>query len=158
MNTTNLDIKINYNSSSQLFRAISENIKKHYQLYFMLVIPVAYIIIFNYIPMYGVQIAFREFRASRGIIGSQWIGMKYINKFVSSYQFSRVIRNTFVLSIYSLVAGFPIPIILAIALNNTKAMRFKKTVQMVTYAPYFISTVVMVGIIIQFFIAEIRHN
>lgn len=151
MNTTKIALNDGYQFRSQsIFRAVQENLRRHYQLYLMLILPLAYIIIFNYVPMYGVQIAFREFRASRGILGSQWIGLHYLRKFITSYQFGRVIRNTLVISIYSLVAGFPVPIILAVALNNTKLKGFKKTVQMVTYAPYFISTVVMVGIIMQF--------
>lgn len=144
------ELSIQNRKNTNLIKAIKSNIAKHYQLYLMLLIPVAVVIIFNYIPMYGVQIAFRNFKAVDGILGSEWVGLKYFEKFIHSYQFGRIIRNTFAISIYSLIAGFPIPILLALALNNTKMLKFKKTVQMVTYAPFFISTVVMVGIILQF--------
>lgn len=125
-------------------------IRKNYQLYLILSIPIAYFVIFHYIPMYGAQIAFRNFMAIRGIWGSPWVGLKYFKKFIESYQFNRVIGNTIGISIYSLLAGFPVPILLALMINNSEAMRFRKTVQMATYAPHFISTVVMVGLILQF--------
>ncbi len=124
--------------------------KRNYQLYLIIFLPLAFIITFNYIPLYGVQIAFRDFRAVDGILGSNWVGLKYFYKFFNAYEFERAIRNTLEISIYSLIAGFPIPIILAISLNNSIGKGFKKTVQLVTYAPFFISTVVLVGIIIQF--------
>ena len=123
---------------------------KNYQLYLIILLPIAYFIIFKYIPMYGAQIAFKNYMASQGIWGSSWIGLKNFVKFFNSYQFSRVMKNTVSLNFYQLVAGFPMPILLALSLNNTDAIRFKKITQMVTYAPHFISTVVMVGIIMQF--------
>jgi multiple sugar transport system permease protein/putative aldouronate transport system permease protein len=100
--------------------------------------------------MYGAQIAFRNFNAVQGVTGSPWVGLRHFERFISSYDFVRTLRNTLVLSTYSLVAGFPFPIILALGLNYVTRNWFKKTVQMVTYAPYFISVVVMVGIILQF--------
>lgn len=122
----------------------------NYQLYLIILLPLAYIIIFHYIPMFGVQIAFKDFIAVEGIVGSPWVGLKYFVKFFESYEFWRVIRNTLEISFYSLIAGFPIPVLLALALNNVKNIYFKKCVQLVTYAPYFISTVVLVGILSQF--------
>jgi ABC-type polysaccharide transport system permease subunit len=100
--------------------------------------------------MYGAQIAFRNFTAVKGIWGSPWVGLKNFIDFFKSYQFERVLKNTIVISVYSLIAGFPIPVILALLLNNTENQLIKKSVQMVTYAPHFISTVVMAGIIVQF--------
>lgn len=123
---------------------------KSWQLYLLFLLPLLYIIIFKYVPMYGAQIAFKNFVATKGIIGSEWVGLKHFERFFKSFEFWRIIKNTLGLSIYNLVAGFPLPIILALSLHYVKNKIFKKTVQMVTYAPYFISVVVMVGIILQF--------
>ncbi len=127
------------------------HVKRNYQLHLIIMIPVIYMLIFHYYPMYGVQIAFKKFVATKGISGSEWVGLVHFVRFFESPIFKMVIKNTLEISIFQLVAGFPIPIFLALTLNNTRNKRFKKTVQMVTYAPYFISTVVMVGIINQFF-------
>lgn len=121
-----------------------------WQLYVFLIIPLAYILIFSYIPMMGIQIAFKDFTARGGIWGSEWVGFKHFEKFFTSYQFSRVIKNTLVLSLYSLIVGFPIPIILALMLNAERNQGYKKVVQTVTYLPHFISMVVLVGMITQF--------
>ena len=130
---------------------LSIRIKNSWQLYVMLLLPVAYIIIFNYIPMYGAQIAFRRYDGSQSILESPWVGMYYFKKFFDSYQFERVLTNTLMISLYSLVAGFPLPIIFALALNVTRSAKYRKVVQMVTYMPHFISTVVLVGIVMQVF-------
>ena len=132
-----------------------DDIKVNWQLYLLLLLPIAYILIFNYIPMYGAQIAFKDFKASKGILGSEWVGIKYFVKFFQAPKSATIIFNTVRLSIYGLIAGFPIPIILAVSLNVCRMKLFKKTVQMVTYAPYFISVVVMVGMLIQFLDTEI---
>ena len=122
-----------------------------WQLYLLLLIPLAYIIIFHYVPIYGLQIAWRKFDLRYGITGSQWVGMKNFNRFFRSYQFSRVITNTLSLSLYSLAAGFPQPILFALLLNAIPLRRYKKIIQTVTYVPHFISTVVIVGILLQLF-------
>ncbi len=126
-----------------------KNIKKHYQLYLIILLPVIYLVVFHYMPMYGIQIAFKRFYVTRGFAESPWVGLKYFEQFFRSPSFSVVVRNTIYLSIYSIIAGFPFPIILALALNEVRSKRFVKTVQMVTYAPYFISTVVLVGLLYQ---------
>ncbi len=113
----------------------------------MLSLPLLWLLIFQYWPMYGVQIAFRNFNVVDGITGSPWVGLANFERFVSSYNFWQIIKNTLILSVYSLVAGFPLPILLALALNHIGRTWFKKSVQMVGYAPEFISMVVMVGII-----------
>ena len=123
---------------------------KNWDLYLILSIPLAYIIIFHYVPMYGAQIAFRRFNPASGITGSKWVGTHYFVRFITSYHFFTVIKNTLLLSLYQLIAGFPMPIILAIMLNYARFVRFKKAVQMITYFPYFISVVVMCGMILQF--------
>ncbi len=130
--------------------SLAFDLKRNYQLYLLILLPVVYIIVFNYIPMYGAQIAFKKFNAAKGIWGSPWVGLENFERFISAYQFERLIRNTLEISIYSFIAGFPIPVILALALNSSNHPRFKKLVQTTTYAPYFISVVVLVGILTQF--------
>jgi putative aldouronate transport system permease protein len=131
----------------------------------MFVLPVIiYLFIFNYMPMYGVIIAFKNFSPRRGILGSEWAGLKYFIRFFSLNSFGVILRNTLILSAYQLAAGFPLPIILALVLNSCQYPRFKKIVQTVTYAPHFISIVVIVGMINVIFapsyglIASILHS
>ncbi|WP_282935263.1 ABC transporter permease subunit [Paenibacillus sp. RC67] len=124
-------------------------IRKVWRLYALIAIPLIYIIIFKYVPMYGAQIAFKNFIVTKGVWDSEWVGFKHFERFFNSYEFWRLMSNTIVLSLYSLVAGFPFPIILALSLNYVKNQFFKKSVQMITYAPHFISVVVMVGIILE---------
>lgn len=129
--------------------SLPRKILGRWQLYVFLLIPVVYIILFSYVPMLGIQLAFKKFNAGLGIWGSPWIGFGQFEKFFTSYQFTRVIKNTLTLSFYGLFAGFPLPIILALMLNSVKSNRYKKFVQTVTYLPFFISLVVMVGILTQ---------
>lgn len=123
----------------------ARNITRHWQLYILIAMPVAFLITFNYIPMVGAQIAFREYNPIQGMWNSPWVGMKQFNFFFNSPYFWPVINNTLRISVYSLLVGIPASIFLALALNEVKNRRFKRTVQMATYAPYFISTVVLVG-------------
>ncbi|MFC4809904.1 ABC transporter permease [Paenibacillus sp. GCM10023250] len=127
-----------------------KRVKRHWQLYLLVLLPLAYLIIFKYVPMYGAQIAFRDFSPVKGILGSDWAGFKHFRTFFESPNFWMLIKNTLVISLYSLLVGFPAPILLALALNEVRGMRFKRLVQMVTFAPYFISTIVMVSMIILF--------
>lgn len=120
-----------------------------WQLYLFLLIPIAQIIIFKYWPMAGIQIAFKNYDYRLGIWDSPWAGIKYFQQFFQSYMSKRVIINTLRLSIYNLIAGFPIPIVFALLLNVVSNKRYKKLVQSVTYMPHFISTVVLVGILTQ---------
>ena len=122
---------------------------KAWQLYTLMLLPLIYLVVFKYYPMLGAQIAFKNFNLVKGIWGSPWVGFKHFDRFLKSYQFVRVMRNTLVISFYQLIAGFPLPIILALGLNYLRSARYKKVVQMVTYAPYFISMVVLVGMMIQ---------
>lgn len=130
---------------------LKRSFKRHWILYLMLAVPVVYILTFAYAPMVGLLMAFEDYRPTRGILGSKWVGLKHFERFVSMPVFWTLLKNTLAISLYSLAAGFPIPIILALALNEVRSSKLKKTVQMVSYAPYFISTVVMVGILSQFF-------
>ena len=116
----------------------------------MLLLPaIAYYIIFHYLPMWGIQIAFKNFKPSKGIWGSAWVGFKYFEKFFNNPLFWRLIWNTMRISLYSL-ATFPLPVILALMINELDNQKFKKTVQMVTYAPHFLSTVVVCSMITLF--------
>ncbi len=121
----------------------------HWQLYALILLPFLYIVVFKYIPMAGVIVAFKKYSFSKGIINSPWVGFHYFEKFFRSAYFKRVISNTLEISIYSLVVEFPFPVLLALMLNSCRTKALKKTVQLVTYVPYFISSVVMVGIIKQ---------
>jgi len=121
----------------------------HWQLYLILVPPVVYLVVFAYVPMFGIQLAFKDFVAIKGIWGSPWVGLKEFQRFFRSPSSLQVIWNTAIIGIYSVAAGFPMPILLAFAFNETRMRRFANSVQMVTYTPYFISTVVMVSMILQ---------
>lgn len=123
--------------------------RRHWQFYLLIAFPLIYIIIFCYVPMPGILMAFERYSPSKGLLGSEWVGMQNFKQFFASPSSGRIIWNTLRIGLYSLIVGFPIPIILAIAVNEVANRRFKKTVQMVTYAPYFISTVVLVGILSQ---------
>lgn len=123
--------------------------RNSFQLYAMLSLPLLWLLVFAYIPMYGAQIAFRKYNVVAGITGSPWVGWANFERFINSYNFWPIMENTLILNLYQLVAGFFPPIILALALNYVLRDGFKKTVQLVTFAPHFISTVVMVGIILQ---------
>jgi ABC-type polysaccharide transport system permease subunit len=124
-------------------------IRNRWQIYLLLVLPLVYLLIFAYGPMGGLIIAFKRYNYALGIFGSPWAGLDNFKTFFQSYKFFQVLGNTLTLSFYSLLAGFPIPIIFALGLNTLPYKRYKKIVQTVTYIPYFISTVVMVGIIFQ---------
>lgn len=136
-------------------RSFVHLLNRYWQLYLLLLLPVVYIIIFHYVPMSGLMLAFKEYSVRKGILGSPWVGTKYLEMFLTSPTVINVVGNTLKLSIYQLLAGFPIPIILAIAMDKCRANGLKRTVQMVTYAPYFISTTIMVAIIQQFFAMDI---
>ena len=125
-------------------------IRRNWQLYVLLLIPIIWLIVFRYAPMYGAQIAFKQYSPAFGIEGSPWIGFDNFVRFFNSPKFEPVIINTLVLSFYALFAGFPIPIILALSLNQVKTRFLRNSVQMITYAPHFISTVVIVGMLFQF--------
>ena len=123
--------------------------KRHWQMYLLLLLPLIYLLVFQYYPMLGAQIAFKRFRSSLGIWGSPWTGFNNFVRFFQSYQFGRVVSNTALLSLYGLVSGMPFPIIFALLLNTITGKVLKKTIQTVTYLPYFISTVVLVGMLFQ---------
>ncbi|WP_230391599.1 MULTISPECIES: sugar ABC transporter permease [unclassified Oceanispirochaeta] len=131
-------------------RIAGRKAKKHWQFYVIILLPLLYLIIFKYIPMFGLQIGFKQYRVSKGIWGSEWVGLKNFIRFFSSPSSMQIIWNTISLSLYSILISFPFAIILAVALNEAASKRYKKFTQMITYMPYFISTVVLVSMIIQF--------
>ncbi|MDK8189724.1 ABC transporter permease subunit [Paenibacillus sp. UMB7766-LJ446] len=135
---------------SAVKRAVSRSLRRHWQLYLLILPPVAYFIIFKYVPMANAVLAFKDYNVIKGVWGSPWVGTKYFELLFQNPAFATLIKNTLYISFYQLIVGFPVPILLALALNEVKSATFKKTVQMVTYAPYFISTVVMVSIIMLF--------
>lgn len=135
---------------SEIGRAAYRSFRRHWQLYLLVIPPVLYFIIFKYLPMANAVLAFKNYNVVKGIWGSPWVGTQYFEMFFRNPAFATLIKNTLYISFYQLIVGFPIPILLALALNEVKSARFKKNVQMVTYAPYFISTVVMVSIIMLF--------
>jgi multiple sugar transport system permease protein/putative aldouronate transport system permease protein len=146
-------VRISQSTSSQSKQSLEKTwgkIRRGWQLYLMLLIPIAWLLIFQYWPMYGAQIAFRNFMPGMSILESPWVGLDNFSKFFNSYMFYRVLSNTLWISFYSLLVGFPIPIIFALAMNQLNSGWFKRAIQMVSYAPYFISTVVVVGMVIQF--------
>ena len=126
---------------------VKRKLQRNWQLYVFLLLPVLYIIIFKYVPMAGVSIAFKDFKMKLGIWGSNWMGVENFVTFLNAYQFKRVFTNTLILSFYSIIAGFPIPIIFALLLNCLKDGPLKKFSQTTVTMPHFISTTVIVVII-----------
>ncbi len=127
--------------------SLKRRLKANWQMYILLLIPLALTIIYKYIPMYGIQIAFRDYKASRGITGSNWVGLEWFKRFFQSPNCMRMIKNTFLLSAYSLLWSFPVPIILSLCINQLRFKHLKKVTQTVLYAPHFISTMVVCGMI-----------
>lgn len=131
-------------------RSMLRAVTRHWQLYLFLLPTIAYFLIFRFYPMYGLQIAFKNYRAVDGIVGSKWVGLDNFNHFFSTADFGRLMKNTLSVSIVTMLLCFPLPVILALLLNQLPSLRFKRIVQTTVYAPHFISTVVMVGMIFLF--------
>jgi putative aldouronate transport system permease protein len=130
------------------FKRLHQNMKVHWELYLLILPALAYFIIFHYIPMYGVQIAFRDYLPGLGFLESPWVGLEHFKRFFNTYLFKVVIKNTLAISVSGLILGVPCPVILALMLNILKNRRFKNVVQTVSYAPHFISNVAMGGMIL----------
>ncbi|MET3546869.1 putative aldouronate transport system permease protein [Paenibacillus favisporus] len=137
-------------TSKNYWKEAKKSLRKHWQLYLLVIPPVLFFILFKYLPMANAVLAFKNYQVTKGIWGSPWVGTKYFDMLFNNPQFWMLIKNTLFLSLYQLAATFPIPIILALLLNEVRSLRFKKAVQLITYAPFFISTVVMVSIIMIF--------
>ena len=135
------------NQLSSLKNSYWRKISRNWVLYLFLLPTFAYIIAFCYVPMYGIQIAFKDFSISKGFWDSPWVGLKWFEKFFGSPKFFSLLKNTLTLSIYNLIVGFPLPIIMAVMLHNLRNEKWKKFAQTITYMPHFISTVILVSII-----------
>lgn len=133
--------------NKQRLNAGMGKLTRNWQLHLLILIPVIYLLIFHYWPMYGAQIAFRDYRARDGITGSEWVGLKWFQEFITSYKFKSVFGNTLALSFYQIIVGFPLPVIFALMINIIPNERFKKVTQTITYMPHFISIVVIVSIV-----------
>ena len=129
---------------------IIQDWQKHWHLYLMLLPVVVFYLLWSYGPMYGVVVAFKEFSPRKGILGSPFVGFVYFKEFFSSPYAFRVIRNTLVINLWNLAVGFPLPIVFALLLNEVRNKLYKRTVQTITYMPYFISTVVICGMLVDF--------
>lgn len=129
-------------------KVVTAKIKKNKYLYLMFSLPFIYYLVFHYAPMYGVLIAFKDYKVGKGIMGSPWAGLKYFKQFIMDPYFWKLVKNTLLLNIYNIFWSFPAPIILALLLNELKNEKFKKFTQTVSYLPHFISTVVVCGMIV----------
>lgn len=130
---------------------IGDHLKREWQLYLMLLPTILWLVIFLYKPMYGLQIAFKDYSLFRGVAGSAWIGLEHFDTLFNNDQFLRALRNTVIISFYGLIFDFPVPIILAVMFNEVLHQKFKKTAQTIVYLPHFISSVIIAGIVITAF-------
>ena len=137
-------------SSAGILKQFRRKVLSNWMLYLFVLPTLAYIVIFHYLPLYGIQIAFRNYKPARGIWGSDWVGFKYFIKFFNSYNFYEIVRNTLIISFMEMLM-FPMPILLALVLHYTPIAWLRKFTQSVTYAPYFISVVVLCGMVVAFF-------
>jgi putative aldouronate transport system permease protein len=151
INTLEPNKMLEFNKSKTLWNKIKTDYKVNKSVYVMVAPIILFFIIFSYIPMVGVLMAFQKYNIKDGLFGSQWIGFKNFTDFFKSYYCFRLIKNTFLLSFYDLLFGFPAPIIFALLMNELTSKKFKKIIQTITYMPHFISMVVIAGIIIDFF-------
>lgn len=131
-------------------RTLKRSARKYWDLYLLLIPVVAYFVIFKYLPIYGLQIAFRNYVPRRGFLGSDWVGLAHFARFFSTYSCWSIILNTILLAVLNLAFSFPLPILLALLLNEMRNQKFKTALQTITYAPHFLSTVVIVGMITAF--------
>jgi len=126
---------------------LGKRIIRHWEFYLLLLPGIVLTVIYKYIPMYGVQIAFRDYNAVDGFWGSAWVGLKWFEKFFTNYRSFRMIKNTVLLSLYSLLWSFPIPIFMALLVNQVRHKKFQRTVQTILYAPHFISVMILCGML-----------
>ncbi len=137
-----------------LWQTLKKDIIRNKYAYLMILPVIAYYLIFQYGPMYGVIIAFKDYSPKLGILGSRWVGLQNFEMFINSYYFVRILRNTLLISFYSLLFSFPIPIIFALLLNELQSDKFKRTVQTITYLPHFIAIVVIVSMLRDFLASD----
>ena len=149
-NNTSAAAEVRVKKEPSYLSRLKNNFKKHYVLYLLALPAFIHCIIFCYFPMYGIQIAFKEYNGALGIWKSPWVGLEHFERFIKSVQFLSTLKNTLVISFYSIPVGFVTTIAFALLLNSLNSTYYKKTVQMVTYIPHFISTVVMAGLLLIF--------
>ena len=137
-------------SKKNIAQRIKKDLRKNKTYYIMLLPLILFYLIFHYYSMYGAQIAFKDFSVGKGIIGSPWVGLKHFESFFNSIYFTRLLGNTLVINLMDIVFGFPLPIILAILLNEVRCSAYRRTIQTVTYLPHFISTVVLCSMVKEF--------
>ncbi|GIN71549.1 sugar ABC transporter permease [Bacillus sp. J14TS2] len=138
------------NSKTGLLERFIKHVKLYYQLYLLVLPAFTIVLLFNYLPMYGLQLSFKQFDPSRGLTGGEFVGLEYFQRFFNSHQFWNLIKNTFLLSFYSLIVGFPIPVLIALLFNQIRNTRAKSLMQTVVYIPHFISVIAIVGMLIVF--------
>jgi putative aldouronate transport system permease protein len=138
-------------SGSDKLQRVKDHLKREWQLYVMLLPTIIWLLVFLYKPMYGLQIAFKDFSVFRGVAGSPWVGLEHFHTLFGNDQFLRALKNTIILSFYGLIFGFPMPILLALMFNEVLHQTFKKTAQTIVYLPHFISSVIIAGIVITAF-------
>ncbi|ANU53175.1 sugar ABC transporter permease [Acutalibacter muris] len=139
--------KLKSATAVQAGHSLGRRIAKHWEYYLLLLIPIVITAVFKYAPIYGVQIAFRDFNPVDGFFGSEWVGLKWFERFFSNYNSTRMITNTVLLSLYSILWTFPIPIVLSLFINQLKNKKFQRVTQTVIYAPHFISVMVLCGML-----------
>ena len=139
-----------YGKGGKMKKTTWKKIKKSKYLYLKMLIPIVYYVLFHYMPLYGVLISFKDYKVAKGVWGSPWVGFKWFEKFLTDEYFWKLVRNTLLLNIYGLLWGFPIPIALALMLNEVSSSGFKRIIQSVSYLPHFISTVVVCGMVMNF--------
>ena len=128
-------------------KTLGKRIVECWQLYLLLLVPIIITIVYKYVPMYGIQIAFRDYKPRQGFFGSEWVGLEWFERFFTAPNFKRMIVNTIKISVYGLLWSFPVPIILSLAINQLRFKRYKRVVQTILYAPHFISIMVVCGMI-----------
>lgn len=128
-------------------RAVGDHLRRYWQLWLMVLPAIGFIVLFAYVPMYGIQLAFREFDVTKGLTGGEWVGLKYFTQFFNNPLFGQIMVNTITISLWTLVMGFFAPIVLALLINQIGSKQIKGLTQTITYMPHFISTVVMVAIL-----------
>ena len=128
-------------------KSLAAAMRDNCQLYILVIPAIIYFVVFNYLPLYGIQIAFKDYKAVDGIAGSAWVGLKHFKNFFNAYYFKRLLSNTLLLNVYYLLWSFPVPLILAIFLNQIRGKKKKRFIQTSIYVPYFISTVVLAGML-----------
>ena len=134
----------------RVLKRIRWDFQRNYPIYLMVLPVVVWFALFCYGPMYGVTMAFKDFKPRKGLLASNWVGMKHFLEFFQSFYFWRLLRNTFLISFYGLLFGFPVPIVFAILLNEVRYTGYKKVIQTITYLPHFITTVIICSLILQF--------